>query len=521
MVHWLKILATTLLVFTLLSVLATWGFGRFAARIRGAPSHTMPRGIDDTRLDRAINPLTGVRPGESGLTLVSSNVDAFAVRALCADAADRSLDLMYYIWDDDQTGRLLMARVIEAADRGVRVRMLLDDIGLSGNDEALRGLDSHPSIEVRIFNPTRARRNGLRRGVEMALRMFSVTRRMHNKAWIADGQLAVIGGRNIGDNYFDAAASANYRDLDLMMIGPVVDEASATFDDYWNGPVALPIEALGRGLSGFGRNRDHGAKLKRLRANLGNLARDAAAKPYIDFVRTNSGLTHLSAADLYWDGSARLVADPPGKALGDVGENRLMTAIVPLFAATRTRLEISSPYFVPGGHGTEVLTRLVAQGAEVAVLTNSLAATDVAAVHGGYAPYRVPLLQGGVGLFELRPAGTPDRLSFLGSSNASLHTKAFTVDGRFGFVGSLNLDPRSVSLNTEMGIIFENPGLIAEIRKIHAAEIAPDLSYRLFLDGGALRWQDGDLVADRDPQASLFRRIYARLVSWLPLESQL
>ena len=517
LLRWSKRIALVVCVLVVLSILSTWAFGRFAATRQGPPSSTIPAvagmGEGTTTLDRMVNPLTDRHPGESGLKLIASNVDAFASRAMGAEVAERSLDLMYYIWDGDMTGRMLMATVLDAAERGVRVRILLDDVGFAGDDDALKALDSHPNIEVRIFNPTRARGNGLQRGIEMALRIFSVTRRMHNKAWIIDGQVAIIGGRNIGDIYFDAARDANYRDLDLLAVGPVVAETSAMFDAYWNNPVSLTVQDPATAVDT--------AALAALENSAGQAANMRDAAPYAAFVRDNTSLAQMSEMDLHWDEGARLVADPPEKALAEEGDNWLMREVAGLFAQAETSIEIASPYFVPGVIGTELLTGYAAEGVSVTVLTNSLAATDVAAVHGGYAPYRLPLLQGRVNLFELRPTASPDSLSFRGSNGASLHTKAFTVDDDLGFVGSLNFDPRSTSLNTEMGIIFENPDLVAEIRAVFAEEISPALSYRVVLRDGALAWEDHDLIHTRDPKASLWRRAFAWVVGILPLESQL
>src|SRR5690554_1010415 len=199
--------------FAAASFLAVLSYGYFARRSLGAPSHALETELSATELDRAIAPMLERHDGQSGLALISGNLDAFAVRALSARAAGRSLDLMYYYWKGDLTGRLLMKEVLGAADRGVRVRLLIDDINTRGLDRAYRALDTHPNIAVRLFNPSRARHGGLRRGIEMVLRFFSVTRRMHNKAWIVDGRLAIVGGRNIGDAYFGAAETSNFRDI--------------------------------------------------------------------------------------------------------------------------------------------------------------------------------------------------------------------------------------------------------------------------------------------------------------------
>ena len=231
-------------------------------------------------------------------------------------------------------------------------------------------------------------------------------------------------------------------------------------------------------------------------------------------------------ADVHWTQEARLVSDPAEKAAGKSGRNALLEELVPLLASSERQLNISSPYFIPGDEGTLFFSRLVEKGVDVTVLTNSLAATDVAAVHGGYAPYREPLLRSGVKLFELKPTAASGGISLRGSSQASLHTKAFTSDGTAGFVGSLNFDPRSVSLNTEMGVLFAVPELVAEMDRIFAEEISPAMSYRVTLDGDdGLIWsatESGVAVQlTQEPEASLGRRILARVVGWLPLESQL
>lgn len=515
---WVAIVAIALMTLSLLSVAA---YGRFAERVQGTPSHVLPRAGTGTLLDQHVDTLLRSpegRAGYSGLSMLSSNLDAFAARALSARSAGRSLDLMYYIWKRDLTGRLLMAEAVAAADRGVRVRLLLDDIGAGSDDPSLLALDTHPLIEVRLFNPTRARAGSLRRGAEMMLRAFSVTRRMHNKAWIADGRIAIVGGRNVGDEYFDASERTFFRDLDLLALGPVVEQAETMFDAYWNSPAALPIAALVRAESDA---------LMHLKAGLRALADSDEARPYVDRVRESVFLREHMDRRVHWCPQARLIADPPEKVLRKQGENWLMHELLPILNTARTRLDITSPYFVPGEQGAHALVALAGRGVAVSVLTNSLAATDVAAVHGGYAPYRPRLLQGGVRLFELRPLAGQVRYSLHGSSSASLHTKAFTVDDRMGFIGSLNLDPRSFSLNTEMGVLFDNPALIADMGTLFAWETSPAFSYQVRWDdhAGGVRWvaeHDGHLIEQRrEPGATWLKRLIARVVGWLPLESQL
>lgn len=515
----IKILVLAGLGFIAASMLATWLYGRFAAGVQGKPSHALPIAEDQTALDRRIGAATAAHPGETGLLLLDENLDAFAARGISARLAERSLDLLYYIWNDDLTGRLLMAELLEAAERGVRVRLLVDDIGTGHSSDAMSAMAHHPRIEIRIFNPTRARPGSLRRGVEMVLRTFSVTRRMHNKAWIADGRIAILGGRNIGDAYFDAAESTNFRDMDVLVTGPAVAQTEQIFDDYWNSGLALPADKLTP-------LRDPGAMLAQVAPELAATAARPDARAYLERIAGRLVMFDPEVTQPDWTPTARVIADPPQKALGKKGENWLMRELMPVFAATEQRIEITSPYFIPDDEGTTALASLAARGVTVSILTNSLAATDVAAVHGGYAPYRVPLLKAGIKLWELRPEATGRKLSLRGSSSASLHTKAFTADGQRGFIGSMNLDPRSVSLNTEMGVVFECPTIAAKMEAVWHHDTAPEHSFAVSLTpDGTLQWQASDdgetMTCDRDPEASLWRRLTARVVVWLPLESQL
>lgn len=508
-------------LFAVASFVAVYSYGRFARRARGEPSAALAPVEDKTLLDRGVAALVDEAGGASGLAVLSENLDAFAARALAARGAGRSLDLMYYIWHHDLTGKLLAHEMLAAADRGVRVRLLLDDINTRGRDPFYLALDGHPHIEVRLFNPSLAREGALRRGLEMLLRAFAVNRRMHNKAWIADGRIAIVGGRNIGDEYFDAAEAESFRDLDLALLGPAVGEAATVFDRFWNSAQTIPVRAIAR------PRRRRRARLDALRVRLSDLAVGATARPYLERVRQRLSVVAMfeEGIRIHWTGAARVISDPPEKALARGAGNWLMREIFPSIGAATHSLEITSPYFVPGAEGTRALVALVGKGVDVAVLTNSLAATDVAAVHGGYAPWRRPLLQGGVRLYELRPDADRQRISLFGSRGASLHTKAFSVDGRQGFVGSFNFDPRSAALNTEMGILFEDDGLAAEMRALFARETLPDMSYRLRLDGGALVWEgemDGTVRTSlREPEATASRRLVATIVGWLPVHSQL
>jgi len=451
--------------------------------------------------------------GASGLLLVADNFDALAVRVLTARSATKSLDLMYYGWYDDRTGRLLMQEVMRAADRGVAVRILLDDINPHRSDAAYLALDNHPSIQLRLFNPSGMRNGSWLRAVEWVTRVFALTRRMHNKAWIADDHVAIVGGRNIGDAYFDAA-DTNFRDLDLLLLGPAVTQTSQIFERFWKSTAAKPIRVLN------GSKAPDRAPFLAEPEGIDDAVLLKALPP-------GASLTEFFAAnkETYWAQSVRVISDPPEKVRGRSRRNWLSRELLPVISAARKKLEIISPYFIPGRRGTGILGGLVKRGVDVAVLTNSLAATDVAAVHGGYAKYRRKLLRRGVKLFELAPFKRSGKMSVFGSKGASLHTKAFTVDGRTGFVGSFNFDPRSVALNSEMGVIFEHEGLVADLERRFASEKAADTSYRLTLERGRLTWEGEDDGETRrvhhEPEATLVRRLIAILVRWLPIESQL
>ncbi|WP_297326468.1 phospholipase D family protein [uncultured Bartonella sp.] len=519
-----QIIIGLIVVFAVASMLAVYAYGRFAKSARGESSFALTVKKSQTKIDRHIEDLAkrehGLGVENDGLSLFINNLDAFAGRAVGTKLSGRSLDLMYYIWDDDLTGRLLLNAVMEAADRGVRVRMLLDDINAQGRDPAYVALDKHPNIEVRMFNPGRARNGGLRRGLEMMLRALTVTRRMHNKAFIIDGRIAFVGGRNIADSYFGAGKASNFRDLDLMLVGPSVKKVETIFDSFWNSAVALPIHAL----TVSKKARD----LEYWKNKLLQFCNSEKAKPYLDYVRDHMNFEHFIAPQhkLFPVVAVDVVSDPPEKALGHRSENWLMTVFSPLIDSAKNEVQITSPYFVPGKAGTERLCSLVKNGADVRILTNSLAATDVAAVHGGYAPYRKPLLKGGTKLYELKPDGGPHRLRLFGSGRASLHTKAFLIDGKTAFIGSFNFDPRSASLNTEMGILFECPPIADRLNRLFSEETTKEMSYHLHLNKkNKIYWdfiEDGKpRIAKREPESRIWRRAFARIISWLPIQSQL
>lgn len=475
---------------------------------------------EDAPLDQATAPIEARYPDQSAFRLVVEGTEAFVVRAQTARRAKRSLDVQSYIWHADLTGMYFANELLLAADRGVKVRVLLDDVDARRNNDAIAALSAHPNIEVRTFNPFASRR-GTFSLIAEGVRSFSrINRRMHNKSWIADNRLAIVGGRNIGDEYFSASDEVNFVDLDFAMIGPVVRQASASFDEYWNSSSAYPMEVL---------DPDNVSvdALNRLRPALAAHAERADQSRYAQALRENDAIKHMVEGEwpMQWSHKYQFVADDPNKVTmkeRDEKRAQVSAALVPLAQATQSRLLIVSPYFVPGDRGTAVLTSAARSKRSVRVLTNSLVANDVAAVHGGYSRYREQLLDAGVQLWELKPVtdGKAES-SFFGSSGASLHTKALTVDGRALFVGSYNLDPRSAWLNCEQGVLVENDALALQLEQIFQEETDGEHAWRVSLEEGKLSWSDGRERLNKEPDASLGRRFQAWFARAFHLDAQL
>lgn len=460
--------------------------------------------------------------GETGFRLLAEGAEAFQWRVKSARKAHERLNIQYYIWRDDVAGRTLMAELLAAADRGVEVSLLLDDMDVRGSDLALAAINEHPNIEVRVFNPFRSRRGAVRAGVEFFFRGSDLNHRMHNKAWVADGRLAIIGGRNIGDEYFDASEEYNFTDLDLVMVGPLATEVDHAFVDYWNSPAAVEITQMER------MEKDP-ARLAAHRHELEGWLLENDAHPLLSMEPLN-GLPPPQPVDdpgaYTWTAEATLVVDDVRKAKGHADlRDGVVEALDRRFAGVERELLIISPYFVPGRDGTRQLSGMSEEGVRVRVLTNSLAANDVAFTHSGYARRRPALLAAGVELYELRPTALSARLEKdpdmgIGSSHASLHTKALVMDRSEAFVGSFNLDPRSSYTNTELGVFLRDPAIVAELVEFFDYSIRPEYAYRVERDDeGFVIWRDdAGNIWYRDPKAGLWRRFLAGMTRLLPVE---
>jgi len=469
-------------------------------------------------LCRAIAPLLEAHPGLDGVYALHEGRSAFAARILLADTAQRSLDLQYYIWHGDRTGTLLFDAVRRAADRGVRVRLLLDDTNTWGVETLLATLDAHANIEVRLFNPLRPPRWRLL-GVLTDFRRLN--RRMHNKSFTADGAATIVGGRNIGDEYFEAGEDVDFADLGVLAVGPVVTEVQGLFERFWESRHSVPLAML------FSAAR-HAARVD-LGARAAEIEREPATVEYRRVLRLTTLEQDLLAGALPFEWArVRLVADEPVKLDRPPESVTMNASLRSALGVPQRALQVISSYFVPTPGGVWAFAALARQGVRVQVLTNALEATDVAAVHAGYAKYRRPLLRAGVTLFEWRSHDSaPGRLfrrrGFVQASAASLHAKAFAVDGERAYVGSFNLDPRSAALNTEMGFVIDSPALAGGIARAFEARV-PQAAYevRLAPDGRSLRWvertPEGDVIHTREPGAGLARRAFVRVLSWLPVE---
>jgi putative cardiolipin synthase len=469
---------------------------------------------------------------ESGFRLLTLNTNALMSRVVLASKAERSLDLQYYIFNDDATGRLVAQQLLKAADRGVRVRLLLDDITQDEQVPLFNALDAHDNIEVRLFNPFNTRRpSAVSKAAQMLLDFRRLNRRMHNKSFIADNRIAIVGGRNIGDEYFDAGKDSNFRDLDLLAIGPVVEQASRSFDAYWNDEAAIPVNA-------FHAVGNPKAALPELREKLDKHARSFVESDYAQALVEDlpNGATADRRGEWFW-GEAVLVADQPGKIELDEEEHglRIGTAVQALMAGAQSEVQLMSPYFVPGKEDVKRLVALAQRGVATRILTNSLASTDQPAVHSGYAAHRKDLLSGGVELFEMKPwAGVRQTASQLDKeSEVSLHAKSLVVDRRLVFIGSMNMDHRSKLLNTEMGFIVDSPKLASAVSDFFKTITLPANAYGLVLadrddkgqPSGEILWRtevDGKrVVLDSEPEVGLLEKAEVLLYKMLPIDGLL
>ncbi|WP_345944691.1 phospholipase D family protein [Variovorax sp. dw_954] len=455
-------------------------------------------------------------PGEhSGFRLLPLGVFSLDARLQLARRAERSLVVQYYQLENDATGRLLVGALMEAAARGVKVRILVDDLYTAKSEQLLLAVSRLPNIEVRLFNPFCCGRSGfVSRFIASPADIVRLNRRMHNKLFIADGVMAVVGGRNIADDYFALGEMQNFIDLDSLVVGKAIAQLEAIFDTYWNARQVWPIKDIVQGDEASMR-----------------MAMEMAAKapkielPSVDFLGYGTVAEELDSGrmGLLW-GEARVVADPPTKPAAmteaEAYEGSVTMKVWSMLMRAEVDVQMTSPYLVPGVRGMAAFADLGRRKVKLTLLTNSLAANDEPLVHTGYVRYRVMLLEGGADLYEVSPrrATSHERLGMFGKSIGRLHAKTVVVDSRHLFIGSMNLDPRSATQNTEMGIAIDSPELARELmRIIRIGKLQSAYRLRLSKDDGTLEWltNDGDkeVVLTHEPESTWLLRFYNSLIA--------
>ncbi|MDE1168648.1 MAG: phospholipase D family protein [Pseudomonas sp.] len=487
------------------------------------PSDALP--ASESAFGRSVQAQAASHQGRSGFRLLSNSVEAFSARAELIRNAQTSLDLQYYIVHDGLSTRALVDELLKAADRGVRVRILLDDTTSDGLDEVIATLAQHPNIHIRLFNPLHlGRATGVTRAMGRLFNLSQQHRRMHNKLWIADNSMAIVGGRNLGDEYFDAEPNLNFTDIDMLSAGPAAEQLGKSFDQYWN-------SALSRSIGEFLYHQRTPQDLVKTRARLHAWLADAHQQHpalyerlmrYRDAPRMDIWRNELiwAYSQVLWDAPSKVLSnDEPDPSL------LLTTQLKPDLENVKSELMLVSAYFVPREPGLVYLTGLADSGVSVTLLTNSLEATDVPAVHGGYAPYRKALLEHGVQVYELRrQPGDRSKIRFTGASDSSLHSKAIIFDRKKAFIGSFNFDPRSVLWNTEVGVLVDSPELAEHVRALALQGMSPALSYHARLEQGKVVWVTEDnhhLHTLHTEPGDWWRRFNAWMSSAVGLEKML
>lgn len=435
---------------------------------------------------------------KSGFLLLENSGESLRQRLMLIDEARYSLDIQYYLWYADDSGELVFKRVMDAAKRGVRVRIITDDVLLTSEDATIAVIDAHPNVEVRLFNPWRQHARGGNVRTVQTLERFNY--RMHNKLIVADNRIAILGGRNLGDEYFGLNSSFNFLDLDALGVGPVARASSELFDHFWNSPLVVPASA-------FGHDQPDESPQEIEYADLERLIKSERLQ-YIPIERQNWDAILKTFVQRLHPGTSEVVYD----TLKEDAISQEMATIIPEFSKTaKHELLIVNAYVIPTEDMLNSARELTEKGVKIRVLTNSLASQDVPAVNSHYGPWRKPILEAGIELYELRPdaaikshVDTPPIVSgFIG-----LHAKASVVDRSRVYIGSFNLDPRARDFNTEMGVLIDSPELAEELAQLAEELMLPENSWQVkFDDKGNLIWQSGQDIRTRQPARSFWQRV--------------
>lgn len=487
-------------------------------------SQTTNTKTDSTDLVAAISEQNEIHPDLSGYHPIVTGANAFASRSILTSMATRNIDAQYYIWHDDQAGQLMLKDLWDAAERGVIVRLLLDDFNNSAKfDQHLLRFASHPNIAVRIINPLMYRKF---QTLNFVTGLPRINRRMHNKSMTFDKQITIIGGRNIGDEYLSNDKNSQFADLDVLLIGKVVADIDNSFASYWSAPISFDIQTLAT--LDKGETTDFLEGLDKLRADEKNNSKSSldVYKTAIEDSSIDSDLIYKRVPFRWTD--MQFLSDDVGKLTKTVPANtNLVHQLRTLLGSPTRRLTIISSYFVPTKDGVNTLVELAEAGIDIKILTNSFDATDVTAVHSGYSQWRPSLLRAGVKIYELKSTASEEKREnklwkARSQSSTSLHAKTFAVDDYQVFIGSYNVDPRSANINTEMGVIINDEELAKQLHSALSDELLGQAYEVKLLENGSLQWHTVEagekVVYDSEPRVDISDHVWLAIMSWLPID---
>lgn len=496
-------------------------------KIESIPETILQVDTAQTTLAQIIQPLQEQHPDLTGYLVLFEPLEALATRLSLIDKAEKRLDLQYYIWDNDKVGSLALHALIRAADRGVKIRLLIDDNNAKSTEGIFLALAQHPNIEVKLFNPYRFRKY---RALDMILDLKRINRRMHNKSFIADHQVALIGGRNMTNQYYNVSDNYQFSDVDVMLVGTAVKDISHSFDEYWNHEYAYKVQEVVK-------QSAHRLSYDSLKQQLDEHYKRITVQNYLDLTSNSQAIDSLMSRDIQLDWvKAEVVKDSPDKIKSKAKKKEhLNFQLIQHLEQPEKNVDLISAYFVPEKKGAKMLTDLAKDGVKVRVLTNSFKANDVAVVHAFYGKYRQNLLEHGVQLYEFLPAlnkndldkNTEDlakkaKVSIKGLSRSSLHAKLMALDEKQVFIGSFNFDPRSAYLNTEIGVLLNSPPLAQAVHTTMDENLSK-YAYKLVLDANKkITWQrqtpQGPVIYTKEPRMKWWQRAGIKMLSWLPIE---
>ena len=496
-------------------------------KIESIPESALQVDTAQTTLAQIIQPLQEQHPDLTGYLVLFEPLEALATRLSLIDKAEKRLDLQYYIWDNDKVGSLALHALIRAADRGVKIRLLIDDNNAKSTEGIFLALAQHPNIEVKLFNPYRFRKY---RALDMILDLKRINRRMHNKSFIADHQVALIGGRNMTNQYYNVSDNYQFSDVDVMLVGTAVKDISHSFDEYWSHEYAYKVQEVVN-------QSAHHLSYESLKRQLDEHYERVTVQNYLDLTSNSQAIDSLMSRDIQLDWvKAEVVKDSPDKIKSKAKKKEhLNFQLIQHLEQPEKNVDLISAYFVPEKKGAKMLTDLAKDGVKVRVLTNSFKANDVAVVHAFYGKYRQNLLEHGVQLYEFLPAlnkndldkNTEDlakkaKVSIKGLSRSSLHAKLMALDEKQVFIGSFNFDPRSAYLNTEIGVLLNSPPLAQAVHTTMDENLSK-YAYKLVLDANKkITWQrqtpQGPVIYTKEPRMKWWQRAGIKMLSWLPIE---